>query len=327
MQKYGLDLMRTREFGLAAGIAITLALQSAAAEDALKISAPQRGAWDTAVTELGQRAGIFKKHGLSLEILYSQGGAESQQGVISGSLDIATAVGIDAAIGAYSKGAPLRIIGGEMIGAPDLYWYVPPGSPIKTIADLGGKTIDYSVTGSSSHSGLLGLLQQYNIDAKPIATGGMPATLTQTMTGQIDVGWAAAPFGLDQLEQGKIRVVARGTDVAARADRTVRVNVTNLQSLQNRADVISRFMQAYRETIEWMYSDPAALKMYEEFSSVPERLMKTGRDQFFPKQTMWPDEIRGLDSVLADSLKNRFITAPLSKEQIAELIRIPKPLK
>jgi NitT/TauT family transport system substrate-binding protein len=319
--------MRAREFALAAVIAIALALQSAAAEDALKISAPQRGAWDTAVTELGQRAGIFKKHGLTLEILYSQGGAESQQGVISGSLDIATAVGIDAAIGAYSKGAPLRIIGGEMIGAPDLYWYVPPGSPIKTIVDLGGKTIGYSVTGSSSHASLLGLLQQYNIDAKPIATGGMPATLTQTMTGQIDVGWAAAPFGLDQLEQGKIRIVARGTDVAARADRTVRVNVTNLQSLQNRADVISRFMQAYRETVEWMYSDPAALKMYEEFSNVPERLMKTGRDQFFSKQTMWPDEIRGLDSVLADSLKNRFITAPLSKEQIAELIRIPKPLK
>jgi NitT/TauT family transport system substrate-binding protein len=86
-------------------------------------------------------------------------------------------------------------------------------------------------------------------------------------------------------------------------------------------------MQAYRETVEWMYSDPAALKMYEEFSNVPERLMKTGRDQFFSKQTMWPDEIRGLDSVLADSLKNRFITTPLSKEQIAELIRIPKPLK
>jgi NitT/TauT family transport system substrate-binding protein len=319
--------MRARELALAAAIAATLALQSAAAEDALKISTPQRGAWDTAVTELGQRAGIFKKHGLALEILYSQGGAESQQGVISGSLDIATAVGIDAAIGAYSKGAPLRIIGGEMIGAPDLYWYVPPGSPIKTIADLGGKTIGYSVTGSSSHSALLGLLQQYNIDAKPIATGGMPATLTQTMTGQIDVGWAAAPFGLDQLEQGKIRVVARGPDVASRADRTVRVNVTNLQSLQNRADVISRFMQAYRDTIEWMYSNPAALKMYEEFSNVPERLMKTGRDQFFPKQTIWPDEIRGLDSVLADSLKNKFITAPLSKEQVAELIRIPKPLQ
>ncbi|MGP0090349.1 MAG: ABC transporter substrate-binding protein [Xanthobacteraceae bacterium] len=317
--------MRTKEVCLAAVVAMTLALQSAAAEDALKISVPQRGAWDTAVTELGQRAGIFKKHGLVLDILYSQGGAESQQGVISGSLDIATAVGIDAAIGAYSKGAPLRIVGGEMIGSPDLYWYVPPGSPVRTIADLSGKTVGYSVTGSSSHSGLLGLLQQYGIDAKPVATGGMPATLTQTMTGQIDVGWAAAPFGLDQLEQGKIRIVARGSDVAARANRTVRVNVTNLQVLQNRADVVSRFMQAYRETVEWMYSDPAALKMYEEFSKVPERLIKTGRDEFFPQQAMWPDELRGLDSVLADSLKNKFITTPLSKDQLAELIRIPKP--
>jgi len=39
----------------------------------------QRGLWDTAVAELGQRAGIMKKHGLYREILYTSGGAESQQ--------------------------------------------------------------------------------------------------------------------------------------------------------------------------------------------------------------------------------------------------------
>ena len=33
--------------------------------------------------ELGQQAGIFKKHGLVLEILYTQGGGETQQAVIS----------------------------------------------------------------------------------------------------------------------------------------------------------------------------------------------------------------------------------------------------
>ncbi len=318
--------MRARIVGLALLAAAAMA-GHAAAQEVLKVSAPQRGAWDTAVPELGQRAGIFKKHGLTLEILYTQGGAESQQGVISGSLDIAVAVGIDSAIGAYSKGAPLRIIGGEMIGSPDLYWYVPPNSPVKTVADFGGKSIGYSVTGSSSHSGLLGLLQQNGIEAKPVATGGMPGTLTQTMSGQIDIGWAAAPFGLDLLEQDKIRIVARGPDVTARADRTVRVNVTNLQMLQTRGDTVARFMQAYRETVDWMYSDPQALKMFEEYSNVPERLMRTGRDTFFPKRTMLPDEIRGLDTVLTEAVKNKFVATPLTPQQVADMIKIPPPVK
>ena len=90
---------------------------------------PQRGAWDTGVAEVGQRGGIFKKHGLVLELLYTQGGPESIQAVISGSMDMAVGVGISAALATFSKGAPIRIIGSEMIGSPDLYWYVKPNSP------------------------------------------------------------------------------------------------------------------------------------------------------------------------------------------------------
>jgi NitT/TauT family transport system substrate-binding protein len=306
------------------GLMVAL-LAPAGAQDTLKVSAPQRGAWDTAVVELGQRAGIFRRHGIMLEILWTSGGAESQQAVISGSLDIAVGVGIDGAIGAFARGAPLRIIGSEMTGSPDLYWYVVPGSPVKTVKDFAGKTVAYSVTGSSSHSALLGLLKQYEIAATPIATGGMPATLTQTMSGQVDIGWGAAPFGLDQLERGQFRIVARGPDVASRADKTVRVNVANLQVLQTRPDVVARFAQGYRETLDWMYADPKALEMYEEFSKVPERLMRTGRDTFFPKEAMWPDQVKGLERILADAREMRFISAPLTAQQTTEMIQIPPP--
>ena len=40
----------------------------AAADDNLKIAIGQRGGWEQCVSELGQNAGIFKKHGLNLEI-------------------------------------------------------------------------------------------------------------------------------------------------------------------------------------------------------------------------------------------------------------------
>ena len=72
---------------------------SAWAQETLKVAIPQRGAWDAGVAELGQRGGLFKKHGLNLEILYVQAGPESIQAVIGGSMDIATAAGVSAAVG------------------------------------------------------------------------------------------------------------------------------------------------------------------------------------------------------------------------------------
>src|SRR5215469_3684293 len=108
----------------------------AQAQDTLKVAIPQRGSWDAGVAELGQRGGIFRKHGLNLEILYVQAGPESIQAVIGSSMDIATAAGVSAAVGTFAKGAPIRIIGSEMIGAPDLYWYVPTNSPIRKVEDF-----------------------------------------------------------------------------------------------------------------------------------------------------------------------------------------------
>ncbi|HEY1982802.1 MAG TPA: ABC transporter substrate-binding protein, partial [Xanthobacteraceae bacterium] len=218
--------------------------QLAAAEDTLKVAIPQKGAWDAGLAELGQRGGIFKKHGLNLDILYTAAGPESIQALIGGSIDVAAASGVSAAIGTFGKGAPIRIISSEMTGAPDLYWYVPADSPIHSIQDLNGKTIAFSAVGSSSHASVLALIAQYHLTAKPQPTGNIAATITQTMTGQVDVGFGAAPFGLDLVEAGKTRIIATGNDVDALRTQVVRVNLTGAQTLQNKHDALVRFMQA-----------------------------------------------------------------------------------
>jgi NitT/TauT family transport system substrate-binding protein len=218
------------------------------------------------------------------------------------------------------------VIGSEMIGSPDLYWYVLPNSPVRKIEDFNDKTIGFSVTGSSSHAALLELIQQYKLKAKPMALGGMQTTLTQTMTGQVDIGWSAAPFGLDLIEQGRARIVGRGSDVTSIAGRTTRVNVANLQTLQNKKSALERFARGYRETIEWMYSDPAALKTYAEFSTLPENIVQRVRE-FIPKETMVPDRIVGMDQVIADAVKLKFINEPLTADQIKELVHIPEAPK
>ena len=305
-------------------LALGGALSPAAAQETLKVAAGQRGNWDTSIAEVGQRGGIFKKHGLNLEILYTQGGGETQQAVISGSVEIGVATGIMGVLSAFSKGAPVRIIGAETTGAADLFWYVPANSPIKSLKDTDGKTIAYSTNGSSTHGIVTAFMKQYDLKAKPTATGGPAPTLTQVMSNQIDVGWSAPPFGLQQLDEGKIRIVASGNDATIFKGQTVRLLITNTQTLQSRKPVIDRFMKAYRETIDWMYSDdPAALKTYADFVAIPLATAKRTRDDFFPKAAVDPDKVVGLDVIVQDAVALKYTTAPLAKEQLAELIQIP----
>jgi NitT/TauT family transport system substrate-binding protein len=307
-----------------AAMAISAALSIANAEDSLKLAAGQRGNWDTAIAEVGQRAGIFKKHGLALEILWTQGGGETQQAVISGSVDIGVAPGIMGVLSAFSKGAPVRIIGAQTTGASDIYWYVPVSSPIKSLKDTEGKTIAYSTNGSSTHGVVTAFMKQYDLKAKPTATGGPAPTLTQVMSGQIDIGWAAPPFGIQQLDEGKIRIIATGNDAAMFKGQTVRLLITNTQVLQSRKAVVDRFMKAYRETIDWLYSnDPVALKTYADFVGIPVAMAKRTRDDFFPKASVDPDKIVGLDVIVQDAVALKYTAAPLTKEQLAELIQIP----
>ncbi|MBV9954016.1 MAG: ABC transporter substrate-binding protein, partial [Pseudolabrys sp.] len=114
----------------------------AAADDSLKMTVGQRGNWDTAVIHLGEKAGIFKKHGLQLEVVYTSGSGETLQPVVSGGVDLGFAVGTLGAMAAYAKGAPVRIVGAQATGAAD-YWYAK-NPAIKTLKDTNDKTIAFS---------------------------------------------------------------------------------------------------------------------------------------------------------------------------------------
>lgn len=296
---------------------------AASAQDTLKLAVGQRGNWDTSISELGQRAGIFKKHGLTLDIVYTQGAGETLQAVISGSVDIGVAAGVMGVLGAYSKGAPVRVIGAETTGAGDLFWYVKADSPIKTLKDTEGKTISYSTNGSSTHGIVTAFMKQYDLKAKPTATGGPPGTLTQVMSGQIDVGWSAPPFGLDQLDQNQIRIIASGNDAAVFKGQTVRLLATTAPVLQARKAAIDRYMKAYRETVDWMYANPEALKVYSQWLNISEAKAKRTRDDFFPKPAVDPDKVVGLETIVKDAVDLKFTATQLTKDQLSELIQIP----
>ena len=311
-----------RHIAGAAAMAAVAFVYPAAADDLVKLTIGQRGNWDTAICHLGDKAGIFKKHGIQLEMIYTSGSGETLQPVISGSVDVGLAVGTLGAMAAYAKGAPVRIIGAEATGAAD-YWYAK-NPAIKTLKDTNGHTIAYSTNGSSTHSVVRAFIDEFKLTAKPQSTGNPSSTLTTVMTDQVDVGWAAPPFGLKEMDEGKIHLVARATDAALVRGQTIRVMVANAETLKNRKAVIERFMQAYRESIDYMYSsNPQVLSDYTEFARIAPAMAKRVRDDFVPKSLIDPDAIHGLDTLLPEAVNLKFISEPLTKEQIAELIQIP----
>ncbi len=189
-------MMSARRFVCCVTIVTALACSTlrASAYDPVVVAVGQRGAWETAVPALGRRGGIFDKHGIKLDLLYTQGAGETLQAVISGSANIGVGVGIMGMLRAYAKGAPIRVVGSEIKGNPD-YWYVAARSPIRSLPEAAGKTIAYTTSGSSSHNGALALIKQFGLEARPIAAGNLSSIFTQVMSGHIDIGIASPPSG------------------------------------------------------------------------------------------------------------------------------------
>jgi NitT/TauT family transport system substrate-binding protein len=293
-------------------------------EDQLKVAIGQINNWENQAPTLGQDAGIFKRLNLVLENVGTQGAGETLQPVIAGSADLGAGVGVAGVMRAFARGAPVRILLPAFTGTGDLYWYVKADSPLKTIKDVtANNTIAYSTSGSSSNNLVLAFADELGVKAKPTPTGGPAGTLTQVMSGQIDIGWAAPPFGMKELKEGRIRILIRGSDVPSLRGQTVRTIIVNADALKNKKDAIMRFVQGYREAVDWMYADPKAIDMYAERMKLDRGLIEGSIKEFHPKEAMQTDEMKDIDGIQRDAVKLKFIDAPLTKQQLAELIQIP----
>jgi NitT/TauT family transport system substrate-binding protein len=307
---------------VAAVAAFACCSAAAAAQDTLKIAVGQRGGWEQCVSELGQNAGIFKKQGLALDVLYTQGSGETLQSVISASVDVGIGVGTHSLLGAYAKGAPVRAIGSSFTSADDQFYYVVADSPVRSMKDADGRSIAISTTGSASNIFALALARHFGVTLKPQPTGAYAATLTQTLTKQVDIGFSQAPFNLNAVEEGRIRIIAMGRDVPELRQMTSRLIIANTAILAAKKPLIARYLQGFVETLDWLYSDPAAIKDYAAWSGLPEGIAKRA-PEFLTKDNLDPRHISGLDAIMVDAVKFKYLPAPLSEAQLREVIQIP----
>ena len=133
-------------------------------------------------------AGIFRKHGLDVELLYVGGGGRAAQVVQSGEVPIGTFTG-GAVVNANLAGGDLVIIASSL----NVFTFVVMAKPdIRSVEDLKGKKIGISRFGSATDFGLRFAESQWPIkrqrDFAVLQVGGVTDILAALRTGGVDAG-------------------------------------------------------------------------------------------------------------------------------------------
>jgi ABC-type nitrate/sulfonate/bicarbonate transport system substrate-binding protein len=174
-----------------------------------------------------------------------QGTAPMTQALAAGALDCATQAPLSLANGVVGGGLKAYIVAQhvfEKAGGFSVYWAVMDNSPIKTIADLKGKTIGISVIGGGTQGPFDMLLKQNGVDpAKDIKL--------------VEIGFAASE---DALRQGRVDAINMNQPFAARAE--AKGGTRKLFSLNQAMPNIVHILEACRA--DFVDKNPELVKAY-----------------------------------------------------------------
>lgn len=311
-----------KAFGLALATSAIVALPIAAdANDRVRLIVSTKMPFEMYAPNQALAEGYFKEEKLDVSIIYSDGGAATLQTIITGSQEVTNGVGVLSVISAFAKGAPLVILGNTKRGIGDTAWYVKADSPIKSFKDIGDKELVYSRNGTTSHLGVLDIKKTLGLDsAKLVSVGGMAASRTQVMTGQVATGWMTPPAGLDLLRRGEIRIIGTGDEAAGLRGATIRVYAANSEWVKKNRDVAARFMKAMWRGLEFQYKGgDRAIERYAKEWGMDVADARRGPD-FVKWDEVSFSPIGELDRLIQIALDTQQIREPLTNEQKKQLI-------
>jgi len=302
----------------AAGVAV--AASPAMALDKVRLVNSTKVVFETEHPYAAKENGIFKKYGLDVSIIHGSGGAASLQAVITGSQDIVWGNGVLGVLSAYARGAPVRILGNNIRGVGDLYWYVKYDSPIKTFTDLKeDQAFAYSRPGSTTNLATIYIKQALGLKAKLVSVGGPSGSRTQLMSGQVATGWSVFPLNKNLLREKKIRIIGTGSAATGLNGVTIRVIAANANWLDKNRDVARRFMLAMEEGLHRSYASQAQVKAWaNRWKLNYDDVKDTTTDVPLKHVTLLPVARLGVINQIA--LENKKIKQLLTPAQLKELV-------
>lgn len=313
--------LRFRLLGLAA-IAAAASPLSATAADKVNAIDSTKGPYDHFALHQAVEEGFFKKRNIDVDVIWGTGGAATLQAIITGGRDVGVGVGVLSVIGAYSKGAPLVILGNTYVGVGNVLWYVRKDSPIKSIKDLDGKSLVYSASGSTSHLATQFILKTTGVKAKLVAVGGMASARTMVMSGQVDTGWLAAPSNYELIRSGEARVVLSGESAGELNTMTARVAVANRNWYEKNKDLAKRFMEALWEGRDFNYKGgEKAVARFAKYWKMPIEDARMA-PKFVPEKATVM-KVANVDGLIKLAEEFKFVQKPMSKAMVDKMIEYP----
>ena len=205
-------MITVRLLGLAAAAACSLlALPPAHAQDTIRVG------WTIPAEEakywMMRRPQAFPELGKSYKIEWTQfqGTAPMVQAMAAGALDCSTQGVLSLAQGAVQASLQTYIVAqhvGEKPGSFSVYWAVKEDLPIKTVADMKGRSVGINVFGSGIYGPMALLLKRNGVDPEKdikLVETGFPASEDAIRGGRVDVGVLNQPFAARAEAKGGLR--------------------------------------------------------------------------------------------------------------------------
>jgi NitT/TauT family transport system substrate-binding protein len=257
------------------------AASPAAAQEKLRVGKAVAESFAFIPLDVGARHGIFKKHGVDIEITAFGGGARLQQAMAADALDIGVSAGPELALA--EKGAPVK--GVAMPFGPPVYLVilVRPDSDIKSAADLKGRKINVSSIRSLTGWLLFELSRQQGWGPRGIEfTETPPRTgFAAIKTRQIDGMVTDITFALRAQQAGEGKILLSFGDLVK--DFHTHVIFASNRMIAQRPDAIRKFLAGWLDTIAFMRANKAeAVKVAMEVLELPEAIAAPAYDRVVP---------------------------------------------
>ena len=203
------------------------------------------------IIDVMRKAGLFKKNGLDIDLVYIQGSPILTTAMVSGQVPLSFLGG--AAIVASAVGGADTVY--LACGINTLYWRFFTTPNIKTIADLKGKTLGVTTIGSQEDSVVRFILRDRGLipdrDFAVVAVGGAPTRLAALSKGVISGSTfippqdiAAEKLGLNPLiDMSKLGLYNPGSCFAS-----------TKTYIKNHRDTVMRVMKTFVEGLRY-YKD------------------------------------------------------------------------
>jgi NitT/TauT family transport system substrate-binding protein len=206
---------------------------------------------------IGIEKGIYARNGLEVEATVMDGSAKLHQAMLAGALDIGLGAGTDIAF--LVKGSPETAVGAIMLGAGIYGLVIGPNSTIRSVADLKGRKIGVSTTGSLTQWLVLRLVQQqgWKPDDITMVTVGAD-TLGQTAaleTHQVDATMSAAALGWQLETQGRGRLLLPASAIVD--NFLMNAVYASNKLIAERPDSVRAFLKSWYETVDFMRQNKA----------------------------------------------------------------------